>query len=303
MIMRHLADTRQCPTIGVVLGVADRADGDAARVVLLDQLQAIGAAMFLFADQADRRVERGRGRSDRTAPARQADQRFSCQAGRSASWLTQTVLPPLMQLLVQARPTPVPIEAFGKRRDIPDRGGGGPGLSRRQSRRGGAVRLNRATCPGRAFGAGFLRAGRSAALAFGGSFLLTTGGFYPHFPGLQSDESQKAAEGKLPQPGQVQPGLVTIGQPGADITGVQQTQQEQAGEQSQQSRQQAQQGGPFAQQQAGRPDRRRRRPRRSKSISTRRAGWHGCTGRAAGRAQKRPASAIPPKGCARAGYE
>ena len=56
MIMRHLADTRQCPTIGVVLGVTDRANGDAARVVLLDQLEAIGAAMFLFADQMDRRV-------------------------------------------------------------------------------------------------------------------------------------------------------------------------------------------------------------------------------------------------------
>jgi hypothetical protein len=53
MVMRHLADASQRPTIGVVLGVADRTDGDATRVVLGDQLQTIGTAVLLFADQMD----------------------------------------------------------------------------------------------------------------------------------------------------------------------------------------------------------------------------------------------------------
>ena len=77
MIMRHLADAGHRPTIGMVLGVADWADGDAARVVLLDQLQTIRAAMFLFADQTDRRVGHRRGCGDRMVSARQTDVRPS----------------------------------------------------------------------------------------------------------------------------------------------------------------------------------------------------------------------------------
>ncbi len=55
MVMWHLANAGHGPTIGMVPGVADGADGDTARVVLLDQLEAVGAAMLLLADQADRR--------------------------------------------------------------------------------------------------------------------------------------------------------------------------------------------------------------------------------------------------------
>ena len=63
MIMRHLTDAGHRPTIGMVLGVADRADGDAARVFLLDQLETIGAAVFFFADQMDRRIGKRHRRS------------------------------------------------------------------------------------------------------------------------------------------------------------------------------------------------------------------------------------------------
>jgi len=77
MIMRHLTDAGHRPTIGMVLGVADWADGDAARVVLLDQLETIGAAVFFFTDQMDRRIGQRHRRSERAAFARQADQRSS----------------------------------------------------------------------------------------------------------------------------------------------------------------------------------------------------------------------------------
>jgi hypothetical protein len=46
--MRHLADARDGPAIGVVQGVADFAFHGAAQVVRGDQFQAIGTSVFFF---------------------------------------------------------------------------------------------------------------------------------------------------------------------------------------------------------------------------------------------------------------